>query len=263
MLDFLNISFVDILDVLLVAVLIYEVYKLIRGTQAMNIFIAILLLYAARAIFDALKMSMLTAMMDAVLGVGLTALIVIFQPEIRRFLVKIGSEVFSARRRSGGKLRKLLRRGSSGAQISAGALEEITSACQHMAESKTGALMVFKHVSALDEIIETGDTINARINRRLIENIFFKNTPLHDGAMILTSDEIVAARCTLPISDSTAINPRYGMRHRAAVGITESTDAEAVVVSEETGEISYVKNGEIKTMTSITELRIALENSYR
>ena len=129
MFDFLNISFVDILDVLLVAVIIYEVFKLIRGTQAMNIFIAILLLYAARALFGALNMTLLTHIMDAVLGVGLIALIVIFQPEIRRFLVRIGSEVFSARRRGGGWVRKLLGGDASKAQMSPAALDEITSAC--------------------------------------------------------------------------------------------------------------------------------------
>ena len=263
MFDFLNLSLVDILDVLLVALLIYGIYKLIRGTQAMNIFIAILLLYAARALFGALNMTLLTHIMDAVLGVGLIALIVIFQPEIRRFLVKIGSEVFSARKKGGGRLRKFFGKAAAQAQITPAALDEITSACYRMSESKTGALMVFKHLSTLEDIIETGDTINAEINRRLIENIFFKNSPLHDGAVIMTSDTIVAARCTLPISERADINPRYGMRHRAAIGITESTDAEAVVVSEETGEISYVKEGEIKKLSSITELRIALENSYK
>ena len=263
MFDFLNISFVDILDVLLVALLIYVVYRLIRGTQAMSIFIAIILLYVLRAVFAALNMSLTTHIMDAILGVGLIALIVIFQPEIRRFLIRIGSEVFSAPKKGGGRLRKFFGRRATTSQISQNALEEITSACYRMSESKTGALMVFKHISSLDNVIETGDTIDAEINRRLIENIFFKNSPLHDGAMILTSDAILAVRCTLPISENNDINPRYGMRHRAAVGITEATDAEAVVVSEETGEISYVKEGEIKTLNSITELRIALENSYR
>ena len=263
MFDFLNISFIDILDILLVAVLIYEVYKLIRGTQAMSIFIAIILLYAARAIFDALKMSLITNIMDAVLGVGLIVLIVIFQPEIRRFLIRIGSEVFAARKKGGGRLRKFFGKYTPAAQISPAALDEITSACWRMSESKTGALIVFKHSSNLDAVVETGDRIDAAIHRRLLENIFFKNSPLHDGAVVMTSESIVAARCTLPISEKQDINPRYGMRHRAAVGITETTDAEAVVVSEETGEISYVKDGEIRPLSSITELRIALENSYK
>ena len=263
MFDFLNISLVDIMDVLLVAVLIYEVYKLIKGTQAMSIFIAIILLYAARAVFDALNMQLLTHLIGALLDVGLIALIVIFQPEIRRFLIRIGSEVFSARKKGGGVLRKFFGKYNPTSQISAAALEEITSACWRMSESKTGALIVFQHSSSLESYIETGDALNAAINRRLIENIFFKNSPLHDGAVIMTGESIVAARCTLPISDNQNINPRYGMRHRAAAGITEATDAEAVVVSEETGEISYVKEGIIKTLGSITELRIALENSYK
>ena len=132
-----------------------------------------------------------------------------------------------------------------------------------MSESKTGALIVMAHTSSLSFVIETGDRIDAALNRRLIENIFFKNTPLHDGAMIVANNRIVAARCTLPISENPNIPPQYGMRHRAAAGITEDTDATAVVVSEETGGISFVKDGQIKPMGSITELRIAIENSYK
>ena len=262
MFDFLNISFADILAILLVAFLIYQVYKLIKGTQAMSIFIAIILLYAARAVFGALNMQLLTNLSGAVLDVGLIAIIVIFQPELRRFLIRIGTEVFSVRKKGDGWLR-FFGQYNPTSQIRPAARDEITSACYRMSESKTGALMVFQHNSALEQYIETGDTINAGINRRLIENIFFKNSPLHDGAVIMTGDSIIAARCTLPISENQQIHPRYGMRHRAAAGITEVSDAEAVVVSEETGEISYVKEGVIKTLNSITELRIALETSYK
>jgi DNA integrity scanning protein DisA with diadenylate cyclase activity len=118
------------------------------------------------------------------------------------------------------------------------------------------------HKTPLEGIIETGDRIDAIVNRRLIENLFFKNSPLHDGALIMSTEKLVAARCTLPISDSQNIPAQYGMRHRAAVGVTEQTDAAAIVVSEETGGISFVKNGEIKTISSITELRLAIEDSY-
>ena len=263
MFDFLNISFADILDIILVAFLIYQVYRLIKGTQAMSIFIAIILLYAARAVFSALNMQLLTNLIGAVLDVGLIAIIVIFQPELRRFLIRIGTEVFSVRKKGDGWLRRFFGKYNPTSKISPAALDEITSACYRMSENKTGALMVFKHNSALEQYIETGDTINANINRRLIENIFFKNSPLHDGAVIMTGESIIAARCTLPISANQQIPPRYGMRHRAAAGITEISDAEAVVVSEETGEISYVKDGVIKTLSSITELRIALEASYK
>ena len=132
-----------------------------------------------------------------------------------------------------------------------------------MAETKTGALIVLRHGTSLGEIIDTGDEIDARINRRLIENIFFKNSPLHDGAMILSEDRILAARCTLPITQRQDIPPHYGMRHRAAIGMSEVCDASVIVVSEETGDISFVSGGRIKTMESITELRLAIENSYK
>lgn len=258
--DFINISFIDIIDIILVAILIYEVFKIIRGTAAMSIFTAILLLYVIWIIVRALNMKLMSMIMGQVLGVGVIALIIIFQQEIRRFLLHMGTRYFSGRR-NGGKWRALFGQSLDG--ISSEALEEITGACRKMSETKTGALIVFTHVSSLESIVETGDEINAKINRRLIENIFFKNTPLHDGAMIISKDKIVAARCTLPVTDNMKINPRYGMRHRAAIGITEETDAEAVVVSEETGEISYVENGILRVMNSTTELRLAIENSYK
>ncbi|MCF0167868.1 MAG: TIGR00159 family protein [Bacteroidales bacterium] len=263
MFDFVNFSWIDVLDIILVAILIYQVFKLIRGTSALRIFTAILLLYVMWIVVRAFNMKLLSSIMGQVLGVGVIALIVIFQPEIRRFLLHIGNSYSShSERRFVAKFRSMFgdRRTSI---ISDAALEEITGACRRMSETKTGALIVFKHSSSLDMFVQTGDTINADINRRLIENIFFKNTPLHDGAVIATPQKILAARCTLPISQNPNINPRYGMRHRAALGISEDTDAEVVVVSEETGEISYVANGEIKTMTSLTELRLALENSYK
>ena len=142
-------------------------------------------------------------------------------------------------------------------------LEELTAACRKMSETKTGALIVLRHGSALGDILETGDEIDARISRRLIENIFFKNSPLHDGAMILSENRILAARCTLPITQRQDIPPHYGMRHRAAIGMSEVSDASIIVVSEETGGISFVSGGQIKTVESITELRLAIENSYK
>ncbi|MDD2594769.1 MAG: diadenylate cyclase CdaA [Bacteroidales bacterium] len=260
MFDFVHITFIDILDVLLVGFLIYEIIRLIRGTTAMSIFYGIIFLYVIWIIVRALNMKLLSLIMGQVLGVGVIALIVIFQQEIRRFLLHIGTKYVSTGRST---LLKRLFGKTNEPGITAEVLEELTGACRKMAETKTGALIVLRHNSSLENIIETGDEIDARINRRLIENIFFKNTPLHDGAMIISQDKILAARCTLPISDNINIPPRFGMRHRAAIGITESTDATAVVVSEETGEISYVSAGELKKMNSITELRLAIENSYK
>jgi len=132
-----------------------------------------------------------------------------------------------------------------------------------MSQENTGALIVLKHRTSLAAIIETGDEVDAKISRRLLLNIFFKNSPLHDGALIIANERIQAVRCTLPISENPNIPAQYGLRHRAAVGITEQTDASAIVVSEETGSISFVSNGVLKPMNSITELRTAIENSYR
>lgn len=258
MLDFLHLSFTDILDIVLVAMLFFWLIRLVRGTAAGGIFTIVVALYVVWVATRALKMQLMSFLLGQVLGVGVIALFIIFQPEIRRFLLVISSRYMRQKSFFG----RLFRHTSSSG-MSAEALEELTAACQKMSETKTGALIVMPHSGDVQDIIDSGDTISARINRRLIENIFFKNTPLHDGAMIMSSNEIVAARCTLPISDRQDIPPRYGMRHRAAIGVTEHTDATVVVVSEETGEISFVARGEIKTMGSITELRIAVENSYK
>ena len=137
-------------------------------------------------------------------------------------------------------------------------VKESTEACRAMSEQKTGALIVLPHSNNLDYVIETGDRIDAKINRRLIMNLFFKNSPLHDGAMIIDGSRIEAARCTLPITGRTDIPPSYGMRHKAAIGITEETDADVIVVSEETGEISFGRNGSLNAINNINELKLLL-----
>ena len=259
MFDFIDISFIDVLDVLMVGLLIYWLIRVVRGTSAVNIFLGVLLLYVIWIASRALGMKLLSFILGQVLGVGVVALLVIFQPEIRRFLLRISSSTTVAQK---GFFNKLFRHTKTGGMQSH-ELEELTAACRKMAETKTGALIVLRHGTALGEIIDTGDEIDARINRRLIENIFFKNSPLHDGAMIASEDRILAARCTLPITQRQDIPPHYGMRHRAAIGMSEVCDASVIVVSEETGDISFVSGGQIKTMESITELRLAIENSYK
>lgn len=261
MLDFLQLHFIDIIDILLVAVLIYYIYRLIRGTAAMSIFIGIILLYIIWLIVRSLHMNLLNAIMGQILGVGVIAIIVIFQQEIRRYLIHLGQNIQRRRGRSNFITRSLF--GGESSAIPSKTLDELTQAVSRMTASKTGALIVMANTSSLNQIIETGDLIDAAINRRLIENIFFKNSPLHDGALIMTPTRLVAARCTLPMTDNPDIPPQFGMRHRAAIGVTERTDALAIVVSEETGGISLVRNGEMKPISSITELRIALENSYK
>ena len=259
MFDFIDISFIDVLDVLMVGLLIYWLIRVVRGTSAVNIFLGVLLLYVVWIASRALGMKLLSFILGQVLGVGVVALLVIFQPEIRRFLLRISSSTTSAQK---GVFRKLFRHTTS-AGLPSHELEELTAACRKMAETKTGALIVIRHGSGLGDILDTGDEIDARINRRLIENIFFKNTPLHDGAMVISENRILAARCTLPITARQDIPAHYGMRHRAAIGMSEVSDASVIVVSEETGDISFVSDGQIKTMGSITELRLAIEGSYK
>jgi uncharacterized protein (TIGR00159 family) len=261
MLDFVSISLVDILDIILVGLLIFQIIRLIRGTAAMSIFAGILLLYVIWLVVSAFNMKLLSSLMGQVLGVGVIALIVIFQPEIRRFLLHLGSRYASAKR--GSFFRRFFKNRGGVNVVSPELLEELTEACRMMSQDHTGALIVLKHKTSLAAIVETGDEVDARVSRRLLLNIFFKNSPLHDGALIIANDRIQAVRCTLPVSANPNIPAQYGLRHRAAVGITEQSDASVIVVSEETGKISFVSNGVLKQMNSITELRTAIENSYR
>ncbi|MDX9781632.1 MAG: diadenylate cyclase CdaA [Bacteroidales bacterium] len=260
MLDFIKIGFIDILDIFLVGLLIYQAYKLIKGTAAMNIFTGVLVFYFIWIIVKALHMDLLSAIMGQIIGVGGIALVILFQQEIRRFLLRIGTRYIDSRQQM-----RIIRAfmGKHKREISLETLDEITLACKRMAETKTGALIVLAHNSALEFVSETGDRIDATVNRRLIETIFFKNTPLHDGAMLINGEKIIAARCTLPITENPGIPPYYGMRHRAALGVSEQSDASVIVVSEQRGEISFVNNGEIRTISSINELRLAIENAYK
>ena len=234
---FLQMSFTDILDILLLALLIFFLFKWIRGSSAMSIFIAIVSLYFIRILVSAFNMKFMTTLLDTVLDVGVIALIVIFQPEIRIF----------------GKKKEGIN--------SSTAVNELTEACRRMSESKTGALIVIAHDTPLDDVISTGDEIDASIHRRLIMNLFFKNSPLHDGAMVIMNGRIAAARCTLPITQKKDIPANYGMRHKAAIGITEESDADVVVVSEETGNISFVKGGNVTKIQNINELKLLLGES--
>ena len=260
MFDIINIHIMDVIDILLVGLLVYYVYKLIRGTAAISIFLGIIILYIVWAVVKALNMSLLSEIMGQVLGVGVIAIIVLFQQEIRKFLLSLGNNYILNNEKIK-MFSKLF--GNRGVAMELQALDEITQACRKMSETKTGALIVLAHTSSMEFVVETGDVIDARINRRLIENLFFKNSPLHDGAMVIADGRIVAARCTLPITENPNIPAHYGMRHRAAAGLSEETDACVIVVSEETGNISFVKDGKIKTMGSITELRLAIEGSYK
>lgn len=257
---FLELSIADILDILLLGLIIFILFRWIRGSSAMSIFVAIVSLYVIRVLVSAFNMRLMTAIMDMVLDVGMLALIVIFQPEIRKFLIRLGNRYMnSARGRA--ILNRITGKGKTGSLTSSEAVNDLTEACRRMSEDKTGALIVIAHTNPLEEIISTGDRINASIHRRLIMNLFFKNSPLHDGALVIAGNRIVAARCTLPITENKNLPANYGMRHKAAIGITEESDADAVVVSEETGRISFVKGGKVTPIQNINELKLLLTES--
>lgn len=257
-LGFLHLTIVDVLDIVVVAFVIYLVFRWLKGSSAMNILIAIVALFLIRFLSGALGMKLLSALMDAVINVGAIALIVIFQPEIRQFLGRVGRSTGireKARRRNW--LDRLLGRKDN--NLSSPAIKELMQACRNMAESKTGALIVILHKNSLQDVIDSGDRIDAEINSSLIENIFFKNSPLHDGAIVIDGSRIIAARCTLPISKNNDIPAKYGMRHKAAIGISEKSDADVIVVSEQRGVISFVQDGTISQIDNINELKLKLE----
>ena len=196
--DFLHFTFADLLDILMVAVLIYLVFKWIRGTAAMNIFMAIMSVFILKVIVAALNMNLMNAILSTFIDVGVLALIILFQPELRHWLMKFGARYVDMTGKGRSMIDKLL--GIKEKKMGGDSLDEIAEACRMMAEQKTGALIVIQRNNSLNYVIETGDEVDARISRRLIMNIFFKNSPLHDGAMIIRGDRIVAARCTLPIT---------------------------------------------------------------
>ena len=252
-LGFLNFTFVDLIDIVLVAAVIFIIFRWIRGSSAMNIFIAIIILLVVRVLATALNMKMTSAMLGAILDVGALAIIIIFQPEIRRFLNNIG-------RTAGNNtfIRRILRRRSAEG-LDTEYLSGVVSAVEDMSSHKVGALIVIRRRDDLQSIIATGDAIDARISERLIENIFFKNSPLHDGAMVIGDNRIIAARCTLPISERLDLPAHYGMRHKAAVGLSEQCDADVIVVSEETGDISFVQQSVITKVDNISILKLKLQ----
>ena len=250
-LEFLQLSITDFFDILLVAVLIFMTIRILWGTSSMNIFLAIAFLFVVRMTADAFHMNLTSSLMKTVLDVGLVALIIIFQPEIRHFLMTLGGR--STITRSGVALLNRIM-GRTEKQMGSAYVKEIVQACGAMSAEKTGALIVLPNKDPLTHIIETGDRVDAQISQRLIMNIFFKNSPLHDGAMIIADEWIVAARCTLPITVRTDIPAHYGMRHKAAIGISEESDASVIVVSEESGRISFVHGGEVETIENLIRL---------
>ena len=249
---FIEFSIKDLIDILLVAYLRYQSYRLMKDSGSINIFIGILVFIGCWLIVSqVLDMRLLGSIFDKLVSVGVIALIVLFQDDIRKFLVNLGSH-----KRLGNFFRILTN--SKQEKVEKADIMPIVMACMSMSKGKVGALMVIEKNVPLNEIIRTGETINADVNQRLIENIFFKNSPLHDGAMIIRHKQIVAAGCILPVSHDLNIPKELGLRHRAAMGISQETDALAIIVSEETGGISVAYKGQFHLRLTAEELELLL-----
>ena len=241
----------DAIDIVLVALILYYLYKLMKESRSLNIFIGVMVFVLVWLfVSQVLEMRLLGAILDKLVGGGAIALIVLFQEEIRRFLYSLGAHQ---------RIKQLSsflgsRRNEKNLEATRRLIMPIVMACMNMSKGKVGALIVIERGAPLDDIVDTGDLINANINQRLIENIFFKNSPLHDGAMIIAHKRIKAAGCILPVSHNLDIPKELGLRHRAAMGISQDSDAIAIVVSEETGRISVAMKGQFHLRLSAEEL---------
>jgi diadenylate cyclase len=234
---FLEVSWVDFVDIALVSVLLYQVYKLIRGSIAVNIFLGILALYLVYLIVRAAQMELLSTILGQFMGVGVLAMIILFQPEIRKFLLVIGR---------GTELRENIFKTIANWRHEYHDdfdIGEVLEAAKSLKATKTGALIVFSRDTELKFYAQTGDALDAEVNKRLLLSVFNKHSPLHDGAIIIHKGRIKAARCVLPVSENDNIPPNYGLRHRAAIGMSENTDTLVVAISEETGRLLLARNG--------------------
>lgn len=243
----------DFVDIFCVALMLYYIYRLMKESRSLNVFIGIMVFIVVWLFVSQIfEMRLLGSIMDKLVSVGVIAIIILFQEEIRKFLYNLG-----AHRRVNGIIR-LFVSGDNKDKVDMESIMPVVMACMNMGKARIGALIVIERISSLDDIVETGDIIDANINQRLIENIFFKNSPLHDGAMVISKKRIRAAGCILPVSHSIDIPKELGLRHRAAMGISQDSDAIAIVVSEETGRISVAIKGQFHLRLSAEQLESIL-----
>ncbi len=254
---FLEIGWVDVIDIFLVAILLSQVYKLMRGSMAIRVFLGFLSLYLIYLVVRAAEMELLSNILGQFMGVGVIAVIILFQQEIRKFLLLVGRTTSFQEGRFMKNMKSIIN-ASSTKQIDA---TPIVDAAKALGASSTGALIVLSKDSELKFYVESGDRIEAILSKRLLISIFNKDSPMHDGAVIVYNGKILAARCILPVTDKDDLPASYGLRHRAAIGMSEITDTLLIVVSEETGQISTAQNGEISSNLSSQELRQAI-NDY-
>ena len=251
---FPTVSLWDIIDILLVAVLIYYVINLIWNTSARRIAWAIVMLLAATLLTDLLNLHAVNYLLDRVLQLGFVALVIVFQPELRRLLERVGSR---------GTVKNLIGLTQGPAPTdSVEAIDQIVQACESMSNERVGALIVFERANSLEQIAATGTRVDAAVSQELIRNIFFPKAPLHDGAAIIRNFRVCAAGCILPLTKNNDISSSLGTRHRAAIGMSEQSDALVIVVSEETGAISVAEKGNLRRNISDGDLREILSNSF-
>tara|TARA_Y100000589_G_C27112771_1_gene612941 strand:+ start:359 stop:1129 length:771 start_codon:yes stop_codon:yes gene_type:complete len=254
--DFINFKILDIVDILLVAFLLFQLYKLLKGTVAIKIFVGIATIYLIWKLVEGLQMQLLSEILGQFIGVGVLAVIIVFQQELRKFLLFIGNnKVFSKE----GLINFKWSNEEKDVKLDT---NSIINACQNMKKNMTGVLIVLTKQDKLKNYVESGEFINAIMSSSLLENIFFKNSPMHDGAVIISDNKIIASRCVLPVINNDSFPKHLGMRHRAAAGVTEDTDCIAIILSEERGEISIAKNGELKANITIAELKNQLEQEF-
>ena len=257
--EFLKIGLIEIIDIAFVAILIYQLYKLVKGTVAINIFIGLATIYLFWKLVSALNLQLLSEILGQFIGVGVIILAIVFQQELRKFLMIIGK----------GKIIKnngFLKFNFISAHDNLLNIKAISKAFISMSKTKTGAIMIITQVDDLAVFCESGIEMNALISTPMIESIFYKNSPLHDGAVIIKNNKIISARSVLPVSNSNEIASHLGMRHRAALGITEESDAIAIIVSEESGNLSYAKDGELfekRTESQLEEFLNKLFNQIK
>jgi len=255
-LAFITVRIIDIIDILLVAYLMYLIYRWIKGTAAFNIFVGIFAIYILYRLVKAFNMQLLGSILGQVISVGVLALMIVFQQEIRRFLLYVGTRYFG-RNFSLENLFSLKVQSKQNVKI-----KSIYKACNLLAKKRIGALMVIARKTNLDIYSETGDILDANTSSRLLESIFNKYSPLHDGGVIILDDKIYAARCVLPVSENFDLPPHFGMRHRAGLGMSENTDAFVIIISEESGRISVADAGIIHEDIEPKILMDRLQNEF-
>ena len=254
---FITIRVIDIIDILLVAYLMYVIYSLIKGTAAFNIFVGIITIYFLYRLVKALNMQLLESILGQVASVGVIALMIVFQQEIRRMLLFLGTRYFKQGNFSLEHLFSPHVKRTNSIKI-----KSIIKACNIMAKERTGALIVVARKNNLGTYAETGDILNAETSSRILVSIFNKYSPLHDGAVIINGDKVFAARCVLPVSENFNLPPHFGMRHRAGLGMSENTDALIIIISEESGNISIADQGEIKEAIDAKQLMDILQKEF-